>query len=61
MGGERKLIGELKLDGEMTTSKWGDENLFFRHQKMDDDVKINPDWDQYLPKYSTGGKCPMGY
>jgi hypothetical protein len=60
-GGKRSLIGELVLDGSMTKSKWGDEGLFFRHQKMDDDIKIYPQWEQYTRKYSTGGKCPFGY
>jgi len=55
------LIGELVLDGTMTKSKWGDENLFFRHQKMDDDTKIYPDWEQYLPKWSMGEGCPFGF
>ena len=40
VGGKRTLIGELILDGTMTKSRWGDENLFFRHQKMDDDLKF---------------------
>jgi hypothetical protein len=25
------LIGTLKLEGKLISSKWGDENLFFRH------------------------------
>jgi len=42
----------------MTPSKWGDEHLFFRHQLMDDDVKIHPEWAEYIPSYKNGGKCP---
>jgi hypothetical protein len=30
-GGVETLIGSLVLDGNLTTSKWGDESLFFRH------------------------------
>jgi len=30
-GGTEKKIGSLKLDGIFTTSKWADENLYFRH------------------------------
>jgi hypothetical protein len=31
LGGKEVLIGRLKLVGRLTRSKWGDENLFFRH------------------------------
>jgi len=47
----------------MTASKWGDEHLFFRHQKADDDIKHHPDWEKYYPKYDksllSGWKCPF--
>ena len=58
-GGKETLIGTLQLEGGLTSSKWGDESLFFRHQKMNDDIKYNPEWEKYLPKYSLGGKCPF--
>jgi len=59
-GGKEQLIGTLVLDGGLTTSKWADESLFFRHQKMNDDVKLHPEWDQFLEKFSDGGKgCPF--
>ena len=34
----------------MVTSYWGDEHMFFRHQKMDDDLKLRPEWEPYTPK-----------
>ena len=52
LGGTEALIGTLVLDGTMTRSKWGDENLLIRHQKMNDDEKIHEEWDPYLEKYS---------
>ena len=59
-GGKEQLIGTLVLDGALTTSKWGDQSLFFRHQRMTDDLKYHPEWDPYLEKYSDGGKgCPF--
>lgn len=58
MGGHEILIGQLKLDGKLYKSKWGDEKLFFRHQKQDDDLKFHPEWEKYSPKFSLGGKCP---
>ena len=61
LGGQESYIGTLTLDGSLTSSKWGDETLFFRHQKMNDDVKMHPEWIPYLATYSLGGKCPMGY
>ena len=36
--GKESLIGKLQLDGKLISSKWGDENLFFRHQKLADDL-----------------------
>ena len=58
-GGSEKLIGQLVLDGQMVRSKWGDDNLFFRHQKMDDDIKLQPSWSDYVPRWSLDGKCPF--
>ena len=53
MGGKSVQIGALQLDGSFTKSKWGDEQLFFRHQKENDDIKLKPEWDKYVPK------CPF--
>ena len=33
LGGVETNIGSLVLDGVLTSSKWGDQNLFFRHEK----------------------------
>ena len=52
LGGTEKVIGTLVLDGQLTKSKWGDENLFFRHQLMSDDVKLHEEWDPYLEKFT---------
>ena len=30
--------------GGCTTSKFGDEHLHFRHQRIEDDIKIKPEW-----------------
>jgi len=58
IGGTEELIGTLKLDGEFVTSKWGDENLFFRHGNMEDDLILKPEWADYVPFVSLDGKCP---
>lgn len=39
-----KPIGELILLDSLTTSKFGDEQLFFRHQRKEEDFAIHPDW-----------------
>ena len=57
-GGKEHFIGTLQLRGSLVKSNYGDEHLFFRHQKMDDDLKLQPDWAPYVPKYSLDGKCP---
>ena len=68
MGGTEKLIGQIKLASELTTSSFGDEHLYFRHERMDDDLSLKPEWEQYTPKYGGifslaqkegGSKCPF--
>jgi hypothetical protein len=56
-GGNFLKIGQLVLDGTFTTSKWGDQHLFFRHQRQNDDNKVKPEWSKNLPTY----KCPLGF
>lgn len=58
LGGSETYIGDLVLEGGLVKSKWADEKLFFRHQKMDDDLKEHQDWDQYEEKYKKW-KCPF--
>lgn len=48
---------------------WGDKNLFFRHGKMEEDLKIRPEWTEYTPmwhfmnidktKETPEGGCPF--
>ena len=28
----------------MVKSKWADEKMFFRHSRMDDDLRYHPEW-----------------
>jgi len=51
LGGSEKKIGQLKTVSELTSSKWGDEHLYFRHERMDDDLALRPEWEPYTPKY----------
>jgi len=54
LGGKEHYIGDLTTTSIMTTSHWGDANLFFRHQDMADDLKIHPEWTAYTPRYGNG-------
>ena len=57
-------------DSELKTSNWGDEHLYFRHERMDDDLALRPEWVPYTPKYGgifsleqtadeMGSDCPF--
>merc|ERR1711936_104425 len=61
LGGTEKHIADLVLVSEMTTSLWGDKHLYFRHQFMDEDVAIRPEWEEYLDKFGIEGPpgCPL--
>jgi len=39
-----ETIGTIVLTSELSTSKFGDEALFFKHQRMEDDFDLKPDW-----------------
>ena len=51
LGGTESLIGAFVTASEITTSLWGDDHLFFRHQRIDDDFAIKPEWEPYAPMY----------
>lgn len=61
LNGEEVLIGTIVLDGKLVKSKWGDDNLFIRHQMMNDDTDIHPEWDPYLEKFKfkLPNSCPF--
>ncbi len=52
LGGSEQKIGQIKTASELTTSNWGDEHLYFRHERMDDDLALRPEWVPYTPKYT---------
>jgi len=43
-GSELVKIGEFVTVSAATTSKFGDVSLFFRHNRMEDDFRYNPQW-----------------
>lgn len=44
LGGEEMLVGRIWTESLTTTSIWGDEKLFFRHQRFNDDLTQRPEW-----------------
>uniref|UniRef100_A0A7S3MTX1 Uncharacterized protein n=1 Tax=Strombidium inclinatum TaxID=197538 RepID=A0A7S3MTX1_9SPIT len=62
LGGQEVLIGKVVLDGSLKTSKWADENLFFKHERVSDDIQDHADWAPYEAKWGKGSwGCPFGY
>lgn len=59
LGGVESKIGQLVTASEMTTSNWGDTHMFIRHQRMDDDLAIKPEWEPYAPKWTGPSACPF--
>lgn len=51
LGGEELYIGDIITDSEMTTSYFGDEHFFVRHQRAEDDIALKPEWTDYYPKF----------
>eukprot|EP00746_Dinoflagellata_sp_MGD_P020368 gnl/MRDRNA2_/MRDRNA2_147454_c0_seq1.p1 gnl/MRDRNA2_/MRDRNA2_147454_c0~~gnl/MRDRNA2_/MRDRNA2_147454_c0_seq1.p1 ORF type:complete len:432 (-),score=64.80 gnl/MRDRNA2_/MRDRNA2_147454_c0_seq1:186-1388(-) len=56
-GGSVQHIGDLVLTGQFTTSKFGDEQMFFKHIHMEKDFSIHPEW---LAKIDRKQECGMG-
>jgi len=41
---ERKFLGKLRTTSQCVMSAFGDESLFFRHQRMEEDFVKKPEW-----------------
>ena len=46
---EPEIAGSLVLTSPLTTSKYGDSNLFYRHEIFDHDVALRPEWQAQCP------------
>jgi hypothetical protein len=44
---EKVLVGHIVLTSKFTTSKFGDERLFFKHVSPNEDFKEYPEWAEY--------------
>lgn len=58
LGGTEMEIGSINITSQFTTSNWGDEKIYFRHQRMTDDLAIHPEWEHYVPKFEGMFKKP---
>ena len=41
---EKVFIGKLTTTSELISSKYGDKELFFQHQDINEDFKLRPEW-----------------
>jgi hypothetical protein len=60
LGATRQAIGTITLTSQLSTSSFGDEQLFFQHQHMEDDFSIHPEWLERLQddmKAQCGMSC----
>ena len=39
-------LGKLVTAGKCHLSQYGDEKLFFQHQRIEEDIKEHPEWEQ---------------
>jgi len=51
------LIGTVTITDAFKSSKFGDEELFFKHQHMEDDYNLHPEW---LSAIDRKQQCGMG-
>jgi len=58
LGGSERRVADLVLVSEVVASRWGDEELFFRHQDMLEDLRVRPEWNEATPQFSLFQKSP---
>ena len=51
LGGEEIYIGDLITESEMPTSNWGDNHLYFRHERAEEAIAMQPTWAPYYPAF----------
>ena len=55
---EGTILGDVVTTGPFTTSKFGDQKLFFRHNNIDEDVALRPEWEAEYRKNCDFDLCP---
>ena len=51
---DRQLIAKIRLASKLVTSFFGDQHSYFRHTRMDDDLRVHPEW-----LYSVESAIPL--
>lgn len=59
-GSRGDLIGRISVVSDIRRSLWADQKLFFKHQRMDDDLVHFPEWEQYLQTWELGRLDEVG-
>lgn len=57
-GAERQVVGNITLTSKLMPSSFGDTELFFEHQRMEDDFAIHPEWLEAISG-DLKGQCGM--
>jgi len=50
-GSEEKVIATIVSETQLVTSRWGDTKMFFRHHRIDDDIRYRPEWMEHYPYF----------
>mmetsp|Transcript_23977 Transcript_23977/g.58038 ORF Transcript_23977/g.58038 Transcript_23977/m.58038 type:complete len:450 (+) Transcript_23977:2-1351(+) len=53
-----QYLGDIVTDSECTMSNYGDNKLFFRHQRFEDDLKLRPEWINEMDASECFPKAP---
>ena len=51
---EERLVGYIVARSETRTSFWGDTQLFFKHQRIDDDIRRRPQYTSWVNTWTNG-------
>ena len=51
LGGVETMIGLIITKSGFTTSNWADEHMFFRHERLENDLQVQKLWEPYAPSY----------
>jgi hypothetical protein len=55
--GVREPVGELRTTSPCYASLFSDSQLFFRHQRMEEDFAATPDWIAQMHEHFPGYVC----
>lgn len=54
LGGEERMIGALVMRSNLIDSLFGDNELYFKHARMEDDIKVRPHYFDWLQFWDNG-------